>query len=401
MVDGRPKDARWFEEGMFRAFSEGRRVLKGSGVGSVVFAHQTTAGWEALLSGIVRGGWTVTASWPIATERHARLRARESAALATSVHLVCRPRPDDAAVGEWTAIVRRLVSRVEVWMDRLQREGVQGADLVFACIGPALELYSRYQRVETVAGDRVELREYLEKVWEAVGRAALGQILGESAGQSGNDLEEDARLTALFLWTMQSTREDRGDHKKGKRKRGRGGARVAKGEAEGAVRFTLPFDVVRRFAQPMGISLDRWNDRIIEREKGVVRLLPVAQRAKQIFGELGRPSESWDTGERAPEQRFLDMDWSEVSRPVDSRGEASVGRLDAESQVSSATSLDRVHAAMLLQSYGRSEALRTLLVAEIARGPDFLRLANALSALYPRGSQERRLVDAMLLAVPR
>lgn len=402
VADGRPKDARWFEEGMSRAFSEGRRVLKGSGVGCVVFAHKTTAGWEALLSGMVRGGWTITGSWPIATERHARLRARESAALATSVHLVCRPRPDDAAVGEWTAIVRRLVGHVEMWMERLQREGVQGADLVFACIGPALELYSRYRRVETVAGDRVELREYLEKVWEAVGRAALAQILGKSADQSGKDLEEDARLTALFLWTMQSTRADRGDHQKGKRKRGRGGAQAVKGEADGGgVRFALPFDLVRRFAQPMGISLEHWNDRIIEQEKGVVRLLPVAQRAKQIFGELGRPSESWDTGEGAPEQRFLDMDWSEVSRPVDSRGEAPAGRLDTASRVSRGTSLDRVHAAMLLQSDGRSEALRTLLAAEIARGPDFLRLANALSALYPRGSQERRLVDAMLLAVPR
>ena len=33
--------------------------------------------------------------------------------------------------------------------------------------------------------------------------------------------------------------------------------------------------------------------------------------------------------------------------------------------------------------------------------PGFLRLANALSALYPKGSEEKRLLDAMLLAVPR
>jgi putative DNA methylase len=66
-----------------------------------------------------------------------------------------------------------------------------------------------------------------------------------------------------------------------------------------------------------------------------------------------------------------------------------------------ATTLDRVHAAMLLQSSGRTNALRALLTAEQERGPDFLRLANALSALYPRGSEEKRLLDAMLLAVPR
>jgi hypothetical protein len=42
-----------------------------------------------------------------------------------------------------------------------------------------------------------------------------------------------------------------------------------------------------------------------------------------------------------------------------------------------------------------------LLQAEQDRDPDFLRLANALSALYPKQSEEKRLLDAMLLAVPR
>jgi hypothetical protein len=66
-----------------------------------------------------------------------------------------------------------------------------------------------------------------------------------------------------------------------------------------------------------------------------------------------------------------------------------------------ATTLDRVHAAMLLQSGGRAHALRSLLKSEIERSPDFLRLANSLSALYPKDSEEKRLLDAMLLAVPR
>lgn len=49
----------------------------------------------------------------------------------------------------------------------------------------------------------------------------------------------------------------------------------------------------------------------------------------------------------------------------------------------------------------RANALRALIKAEQDHGPDFLRLANALSALYPKGSEEKRLLDAMLLAVPR
>ena len=79
------------------------------------------------------------------------------------------------------------------------------------------------------------------------------------------------------------------------------------------------------------------------------------------------------------------------------RGKKSILGGDAELQTINATRLDRVHAATLLQA----NAPRRLIGAEQDRGPEFLRLANALSALYPRGSQEKRLLDTMLLAVPR
>jgi adenine-specific DNA methylase len=73
--EGRPKDSAFFESRMAISFAEGRRVTRGDGIGSVVFAHKTTEGWEALLNGIVRGGWVITASWPVATERPGRLRS--------------------------------------------------------------------------------------------------------------------------------------------------------------------------------------------------------------------------------------------------------------------------------------------------------------------------------------
>ena len=387
--DGRPKDREWFGDKMAQAFSEGRRVLRDDGVGGVVFAHKTTEGWEALLAGMIRGGWTITASWPIATEMAQRLRARDSAALATSVHLVCRPRPEDAGVGDWEDIRRQLPGRVSNWMKRLQGEGIRGADLVFACIGPALEIFSRHRAVETVDGAEVKLREYLERVWDTVGQAALQRVLGDDAGTRG-DLEEDARLTALFLWTMQSSESEAGEEDSDSTRRPATGP------------YSLPFDVVRRFAQPMGIDLDAWTDRTIEMEKGVVRLLPVARRAEQIFGGAGaEASEPWGDGQQVSEQLALDLEWHRKQEAPDHRRNAPVLGPDARIRSAKATTLDRVHAAMLLQSGGRSQALRTLLTEETARGPDFLRLANALSALYPRGSEDKRLLDAMLLAVPR
>ena len=413
--NGQPKDKQWFEGRMAKAFTQGRRVLDGDGVGLVVFAHKTTEGWEALLSGMIQGGWTITGSWPIATERLGRPRSHESAALATSVHLVCRPRPEDAPVGDWAAVLRELPIRVGDWMERLQGEGVRGADLVFACIGPALEIFSRYRVVETVEGREVGLPEYLEKVWEVVGRTALEQVLGTAEAKARNGaagaVEEDARLTALFLWTLQATNGQHGvDRGSGEDGEGDSGSEdddeaAPQGRTKG---YSLVFDVVRRFAQPLGIDLPKWEGRIIETKKGVVRLLAVSERAKPLFGEDGAAAVA-DWIERDPEKSlqqvlFPDMERAHQPKARDRgrRGKAVMDPDDAElGGERHATTLDRVHAAMLLQAGGRTNALRNLLKAEQDRGPDFLRLANALSALYPSPSEEKRLLDAMLLAVPR
>ena len=400
--DGRQKDGEWFEDTMARAFAEGRRVLREDGIGSVVFAHKTTAGWEALLSGMIRGGWTITGSWPIATEMRSRLRAIESAALATSVHLVCRPRPEDAGVGDWGKVLQELPVRVGDWMERLQCEGVRGADLVFACVGPALEIYSRYRAVETAEGDRIGLEKYLVRVWEAVGRAALENVLGTEEARARNGmagaLEEDARLTALFLWTMQSTGEAPASGDAG------GDAEADDAPRRRPSAYTLPFDVARRFAQPLGIHLDAWEQRIIRTEKGVVRLLPVKERGEQLFGERGADAIADDIESDASASPQLGL-FPEPPPAVRGRArrrtrQAADAPVDLE-PARNATTLDRVHAAMLLQASGRANALRDMLRAEQDRGPDFMRLANALSALYPRGSEEKRLLDAMLLAAPR
>jgi putative DNA methylase len=425
-ANGRTKDRQFFELTMCKAFTEGRRVLKDSGIGCVVFAHKTTEGWEALLSGIVKGGWAITGSWPIATEMGNRLIARESAALSASVHLICRPRPENAPVGDWGEVLRELPKRVKDWMDRLQLEHVRGADLVFACIGPALEIYSRYSKVVDAEDREIPLggdpeatephrRGYLAYVWEAVGRAALEQVLGtaEAGGRNGaaGALEEDARLTALFLWTLQSTNGQEAEA--ARREAGEEQPEEDSDEEEEnspkkkKKGLTLVFDVARRFAQPLGIHLDNWENRIIQTEKGIVRLLPVAERGSQLFGQDGADLVA-ERLEREPAATFQLTLFPEKTDPAPTikgrkgRGKKAKGQSQSELKArQEATTLDRVHAAMLLQASGRTNALRALLQAEQDRSPDFLRLANALSALYPRECEEKRLLDAMLLAVPK
>jgi adenine-specific DNA methylase len=415
----------YFQQKMAAAMACGRGSVTEDGIGCIVFAHKTTEGWEALISGIIAGGWIITASWPVATEKTSRLNAQETASLATSVHLVTRPRPEDAPIGDWGDVFHELPHRVGDWIERLQTEGIKGADLVFACIGPAMEIYSRYRRVEDAEGREIPLggdptatepyqRGFLAYVWETVGRLALEEVLGTAEARARNGaagaLEEDARLTALFLWTMQSTQTDAetGNDDEESDDEGRpddeDGAKQKK-----KLGYTLIYDVARRFAQPLGIHLEKWEGRIIETEKGIVRLLPVTERSSQLFGEADAAAIAQRIEADVKESRnytFAFMQEDTGTAPeIKSRGRGRKAATQSGAAPAPAprpvTTLDRLHAAMLLQRSGQTNGLRALLKDEMQRGPDFLRLANALSRLYPKESDEKRLLDAMLLAIPR
>ena len=142
------KNNAFYESRMQLAMSEARRILMPSGIGVVVFAHTSTSGWEAQLQAMVDAGWIITGSWPIDTERAARILALDRSVLASSVHLICRPRETDDGslredIGEWRDVLSELPKRIHEWMPRLASEGVVGADAIFACLGPALEIFSR------------------------------------------------------------------------------------------------------------------------------------------------------------------------------------------------------------------------------------------------------------------
>ena len=165
------KDAAFFESALGKAFSEMKRVLRPNGIAVVMFASKSTASWEAVLHALVGSGFSVTASWPIDTEMRNRVRAIDTASLASSIHIICRPR-EPGTVGEWRSVQVDLPERVHEWMPRLVSEGITGADAIFSCLGPAIEVFSRYDRVETAAGAVITLREYLEKY----GRRCLGKL---------------------------------------------------------------------------------------------------------------------------------------------------------------------------------------------------------------------------------
>ena len=393
------KDIAFYEQQLTRAFSEGRRVIHPDAVGTIVFASKTTASWEAILQAVVEAGWTITGSWPIDTEMENRIAAQGQARLASSVHLVCRPRAD-VSIGDWRDVLAELPKCIHQWMPRLASEGVVGADAIFACLGPALEVFSRYSKVEKATGERVELREYLEHVWAAVSQEALSMIF---AGADATGFDPDARLTAMWLWTLGNAKEkedfdnrvivkidemhnrptDEGEVEEADDEESANGKTGTANRAG----FFLEFDAARKIAQGLGAHLEQLAG-VVEVKGDTARLLPISERARHLFGK--------DEG-KAPakrgkkvQQRTLFDEPGEGGHEGGSWGELNVPQVGA-------TVLDRLHQSMVLFGAGRSEALKRFLVEEgVGRDTRFWRLAQALSALYPPGTEEKRWVDGVL-----
>jgi putative DNA methylase len=378
-----------YEHLMGEALSEGRRVLKPSGMGVVVFAHKSTAGWETMLQALIGAGWIVTASWPIDTERGGRMNAYETASLASSVHLVCRPRenPDGSVrtdeIGDWRDVLQELPRRIHEWMPRLAEEGVVGADAIFACLGPALEIFSRYSRVEKASGETVTLKEYLECVWAAVAKEAL-TIIFPDADTIG--FEEDARLTAMWLWTLTGgkTEATNGENAEDADTDDESEGGTKKPKASG---FVLEYDAARKIAQGLGAHLEDLSS-LVEVSGDQARLLPVGERARHLFGkEEGKVTPA--RKKKAPQ-----LDLFKVLEQADEGG-TTFGETKVERH--GETVLDRIHQSMILFAAGRSEAMKRFLVEDGAgRDPRFWRLAQALSALYPSHTEEKRWVDGVL-----
>lgn len=394
--EGLGKKRDFFERKMSAALAEGRRVAKPNALGIVVFAHKSTAGWETQLQAMVDAGWVTTASWPIDTERSGRLRAHESAALASSVHLVCRPRenPDGSArtdeIGDWRDVLQELPRRIHAWMPRLAEEGVVGADAIFACLGPALEIFSRYSRVEKASGETVSLKEYLEQVWAAVAKEALAMIF---TGADATGFEADARLTAMWLWTLSTSGSNgkgngSGEMEDDEPEAAEDGTAAIKDQAGG---FVLEYDAARKIAQGLGAHLEQLTS-LIEVKGATARLLPVAERTRSLF-QKGGTAALTARGKAKKKSKQLSLGFVADLEEAEEIG----GWGETRAPQTGETVLDRVHQSMILFGAGRGEALKRFLVDDgVGRDYRFWRLAQAFSALYPTSTDEKRWVDGVL-----
>jgi putative DNA methylase len=188
-----------YEEGMFHAFQECHRALAPDGRLVVVFAHKHPDAWETLVSAIIRAGFVVDGSWPIQTERLTRVRSLSSAALSSSVWLVCKKRSAAARPGWDNRVLDEMRANVHKRLHDYWKAGIRGPDFVWAATGPAMEAFSKHPVVKkaTAPGETMSVSEFLRAVRRLVVDFVVGRVLtGDGDGSRVEGLDD---ITTYYL----------------------------------------------------------------------------------------------------------------------------------------------------------------------------------------------------------
>ncbi len=173
-----------YEDGMFRAFQACYKSLAQDGRLVIVFAHKQPDAWETLVSAIIRAGFVVDGSWPIQTEMGNRTRALSSAALSSSVWLVCKKRPETARPGWDNRVLEEMHEKITQRLRDFWDAGIRGPDFVWAATGPALEAYSKHPVVKKAdePGKVLSVSEFLRHVRRMVADFVVGRVLSMNGG---------------------------------------------------------------------------------------------------------------------------------------------------------------------------------------------------------------------------
>ena len=187
-----------FEEGMTRAFQACHAALKSDGRLVVVFANKQPDAWETLVSGLIRAGFVVDGSWPIQTERQVRTRSLASAALASSVWIVCKKRPPTRP-GWDTTVLNEMRDNITQQLRDFWDAGIRGPDFVWAATGPALEAFSKHPVVKKAndPNQLMSVSEFLREVRRMVVDFVVGRVLTQDGDQEAATGLDD--VTTYYL----------------------------------------------------------------------------------------------------------------------------------------------------------------------------------------------------------
>lgn len=176
-----------FTRKLTEVFAEAKRTCKPDGCFSIVFAHQSSEAWTALINSLFTAGLNIEATWPIEMEMKNRMRGLNSAALETSITVICRPRVVGSAAA-FKDVRKEIEQVVRDSVKRFWDYGFRGADLIVACYGPAVGVFGRHERVEKADGTTVGVPELLH----LARRAARDAIAG--------GFNADTLSTLYYVW---------------------------------------------------------------------------------------------------------------------------------------------------------------------------------------------------------
>ncbi len=149
-----------------------------------------STGWETFLDAVIHAGFGISGTWPIRTERAARSIGIGTNALASSIILVCRPRPANAPTVTRRQFVSALKAELPQALGHLQRGNIAPVDLAQAAIGPGMAVFTRYAKVLGADDKRMTVREAL---------ALINQTLDEVLAEQEGDFDADSRWAITWF----------------------------------------------------------------------------------------------------------------------------------------------------------------------------------------------------------
>ena len=199
--DGREGARDFFEKGFSAVFARAQRGANPDYPMTVYYAFKqsetandgrTSTGWSTILQGMVDAGWSITATWPMRSERSGRMLSIGTNALASSIVLVLRPRPDDAPVVDRRTLLRELRSGLPSALETLRSGGIAPVDLAQAAIGPGMGVFSSFAEVIGSDGERMSVAEALGEI-----NAVLDEVLSDQ----DDELDPDTRWCLTWYET--------------------------------------------------------------------------------------------------------------------------------------------------------------------------------------------------------
>ncbi len=124
----------------------------------------SNTGWETFLEAVLSAGFAICGTWPMRTELIGNLKKTVNA-LASSIVLVCRKRPEDAPSISRREFLRELNDVLPTAFDEMTRGGVNSpvapVDLSQAIIGPGMAVFSKYKSVLEADGSPMSVKNAL------------------------------------------------------------------------------------------------------------------------------------------------------------------------------------------------------------------------------------------------